>query len=84
MPGSWLILEMWRADVIDVLGVERRQPILFIKRRPTGIVGALKALLGRIECHRLVEIQIPNVIDRQLGVEAEAVGGIEFHRGSGP
>jgi hypothetical protein len=48
MLGRRLILEMRRADVIDVLGIERRQPIPLIKRRPTGIVGALKALLGRI------------------------------------
>jgi hypothetical protein len=39
-------------------------------------------LLGRIERHRLIEIEIANVIDRQLVVEAEAVGEIEFHGGA--
>jgi hypothetical protein len=39
-------------------------------------------LLGRVECHPLIEIEIANVIDRQLVVEAEAVGEIEFHGGA--
>jgi hypothetical protein len=38
--------------------------------------------LRRIERHRLIEIEIANVIDRQFVVEAEAVGEVEFHGGA--
>jgi hypothetical protein len=35
-----------------------------------------------VEGNRLIEIEIANIIDRQLVVEAEAVGEIEFHGGA--
>ena len=76
------ILEVRRAHVIHVLGVERAQLVGSIERRTTGVVGALEMLLRRIERHRLIEIEIANVIDRQLVVEAEAVGEVEFHGGA--
>jgi hypothetical protein len=38
--------------------------------------------LRGIERHCLIEIEIANVIDRQLVVEAEAVGEVEFHGGA--
>jgi hypothetical protein len=38
--------------------------------------------LRRVEGNRLIEIEIANIIDRQLVVEAEAVGEIEFHGGA--
>ncbi|MNF72807.1 hypothetical protein D3C84_547900 [compost metagenome] len=83
VPGAGHVLEVRRPDVVHVLGIERPQHIRLTQRRPTGIVGALEVLLGGIERHRLVEIQIAHVIDRQLGVEAEAVGEVEFHGGLG-
>lgn len=73
------ILKVRRAHVIHVLGVERAQLVGCIECGATGIVGAHEMLLCRIERHRLIEIEIANVIDRQLVVEAEAVGEIEFH-----
>ncbi|MNC32814.1 hypothetical protein D3C75_811840 [compost metagenome] len=81
MPRTRQVLEVRRAHVIHILRVERTQLIGRIERQTAGIVGALEVFLGRIERHRLVEIQIPNVIDRQLVVEAEAVGEVEFHDG---
>ncbi|MNL41312.1 hypothetical protein D3C87_1637150 [compost metagenome] len=81
MPGAGDVLEVRRAYVIHILGVERPQHIPRIERQAARIVGALEVLLGGIERHRLVEIQIAHVIDRQLGVEAEAVGEVEFHGG---
>ncbi|MNQ84406.1 hypothetical protein D3C85_995320 [compost metagenome] len=74
---------MRRAHVIHILGVERAQLIHCVERQTTGIVGALEMLFRGIERHGLVEIQIANVIDRQLVVEAEAVGEVEFHGGLG-
>jgi len=79
MPSAGRVLEVRGANVVHVFGVEGRQDIRRVERRTAGIVGALEMLLGRIERHGLVEIQIAHVIDRQLGVEAEAIGKIEFH-----
>ena len=79
MPGAGRVLEVRRAHVVHVFGVERCQHIRRIECQTAGIVGALEVLFGGIERHRLVEIQIAHVIDRQLGVEAEAVGEVEFH-----
>ncbi|MNE96179.1 hypothetical protein D3C80_1943510 [compost metagenome] len=81
MPRTRQVLEVRRAHVIHILRVERAQLIGRIERQTTGIVGALEVFLGGVEIHRLVEIQIPNVVDRQLVVEAEAVGEVEFHVG---
>ena len=83
MPGARRVLEVRGADVIHVFGVERRQHVCRIERRPACVVGALEMFLGGIEIHGLVEIQIAHVIDRQLVVEAEAVGEVEFHGGLG-
>ena len=82
MPGAGSVLEMRGTNVVDVFRVKRRQHIRRIKRRPAGFIGALEVFLGGIELHGLVEIQIANVIDRQLGVEAEAIGEVEFHGGA--
>ena len=76
------ILEVRRANVIHVLGVERAQLVGSLERRTTGIVGALEVFLRRVKRHSFIEIEIANVIDRQLVVEAEAVGEIEFHGGA--
>ena len=83
MPSAGRVLEVRRANVIHVLGVERRQHICRIERRPACVVGALEMFLRGIELHGFVEIQIAHVIDRQLVVEAEAVGEVEFHDGLG-
>lgn len=73
------ILEVRRAHVIHILRVERTQLVGSLERSTTGIVGALEVFLRRVKRHRFIEIEIANVIDRQLVVEAEAVGEIEFH-----
>lgn len=83
MPRTGRVLEVRGANVIDVFGVERRQHICCIEGQAAGVIGTLEVFLGGIELHRLVEIQIAHVIDRQLVVEAEAVGEIEFHGGLG-
>ena len=83
MPGAGRVLEVRGANVIHVFGVERRQHICRIEGRPACVIGALEVFLGRIERHGFVEIQIAHVIDRQLVVEAEAVGEVEFHGGLG-
>ena len=83
MPGAGCVLEVRGANVIHVFGVERRQHVCRIECQTTGIVGALEVLLGGVEIHGFVEIQIAHVIDRQLVVEAEAVGEVEFHGGLG-
>ncbi|MNI60193.1 hypothetical protein D3C73_1153890 [compost metagenome] len=79
MPRTRQILEVRRAHVVDVFGVERAQTVRRIKRQATGIVGALEMFLCGIERHRLVEIQVAHVIDRQFFLEAEAIGEVEFH-----
>ncbi|MNO99670.1 hypothetical protein D3C76_914440 [compost metagenome] len=79
MPCARQVLEVRRAHVIHVLGVERPQLVCRIGRQAAGIVGALEVFLGGVERHRLVEIEIAHVIDRQFFVEAEAVGEVEFH-----
>lgn len=79
MPGAGGVLEVRRANVIHVLGVECRQHIRRRECCPAAVTGTLEVFLGGIELHRLVEIEIAYVIDRQLGVEAEAVGEVEFH-----
>ncbi|MNM98081.1 hypothetical protein D3C81_1106020 [compost metagenome] len=83
MPRTRQVLEVRRTHVIHILGVERAQLIHCVERQTTGIVGTLEMLFRGIERHGLVEIQIANVIDRQLVVEAEAVGEVEFHDGLG-
>ena len=80
MAGAGGVLEVRGAHVVHVFGVERRQHIRRIERQTTGIVGALEVFHGGIEIHGLVEIQIAYIIDRQLVVEAEAVGEVEFHK----
>ena len=79
MLGAGRVLEVRGADVIHVFGVEGRQHIRRIERQTAGVVGALEVFFGGIEGHGFVEIQIAHVIDRQLVVEAEAVGEVEFH-----
>ncbi len=79
MKRGGQVLEMRRADVVDVLGVESAQLISAIERCAAFIVGALETFPGRIEDQGFIEIQITHVIDRQLVVEADAVRGIEFH-----
>ena len=79
MPRAGRVLEVRGANVIHVFGVERGQHIRRIERCPACVIGALEVFLGGIELHGLVEIQIAHVIDRQLVVEAEAVGEVEFH-----
>ncbi|MNI20411.1 hypothetical protein D3C73_738920 [compost metagenome] len=79
MPRAWRVLEVRGAHVIHILGIERDQHIRRIERQTTGIVGALEIFFRGIERHRLVEIEIAHVIDRQLVVEAQAIGEIEFH-----
>ncbi len=83
MPGAGRVLEVRGANVIHVFGVERRQYIRRIEGQTTGVIGALEVFFGGIEIHGFVEIEIAHVIDRQLVVEAEAVGEIEFHGGLG-
>jgi hypothetical protein len=83
MPRARQVLEVRCAHVIHVLGVEGSQFICGIEGQAAGIVGALEMFLGGIERHGFVEIEIAYVIDRQLGVEAEAVGEVEFHAGLG-
>ena len=83
MPRAGRVLEVRGANVIDVFGVERGQHIRRIERRPACVIGTLEVFLGGIEFHGFVKIQIAHVIDRQLVVEAEAVGEVEFHGGLG-
>ncbi|MNG15137.1 hypothetical protein D3C84_989440 [compost metagenome] len=79
MPRARQVLEMRRAHIVDVLGVERAQPVRHIERQATGVIGALEMFFRGIERHRLVEIQIAHVVDRQFLSEAEAIGEVEFH-----
>ena len=74
------VLEVRRALVVDVLGVEGTQRIGAIERRTAGVVGAQEAVLVGIEGGSFIEIQISHVVDRQLVVETQAVGRVEFHR----
>ena len=79
MSRAGRVLEVRGANVVHVLGVERRQHIRRIEGQAASVVGTLEVFLGGIELHGFVEIQIAHVIDRQLVVEAEAVGEVEFH-----
>ena len=81
MPSAGRVLEVRRANVIHVLGVERRQHVRRLEGGSASVIGTLEMFLGGIELHQLVEIEIAYVIDRQFGVEAEAVGEVEFHGG---
>ena len=83
MPGAGRVLEVRGAHVIHVLGVERGQHIRRIEGQAASIVGALEVFFGGVEIHGFVEIEIAHVIDRQLVVETEAVGEVEFHGGLG-
>ena len=79
MPRAGFVLEVRRAQVVDVLGVESAQRIGAIDRRAAGVVGAQEAVLVGIERGGFVEIQVSYVIDRHLVVETQAVGRVEFH-----
>ena len=79
MPGAGLVLEVRGALIIDVFSVERAQRIARIERCAAFVVGAQEAVLVGIELGGFVEIQVSNVVDRQLVLETQAVGRVEFH-----
>jgi len=83
VPGAGGVFEVRGADVIYVFGVEGRQHIRCVEGCSAIVIGTLEVFFGGVELHGLVEIQIAHVIDRQLVVEAEAVGEVEFHGGLG-
>lgn len=79
MPGAGLVLEMRRAHVVDVFCIERAQRTARIERPSARIVGAEETVLVGVVGSGFVEIQVSYVVDRQLVIETQAVGRVEFH-----
>ena len=79
MLGAGFVLEVRRAHIVDVFCIECAQRIARIERPSARIVGAEEMVSVGVVYGSFVEIQVSHVVDRQLVIETQTVGRVEFH-----